>query len=70
MKKIVHLIVRPDGSTRASHAKGRPRIAADEVAIKITLDFPPSWGTVIHEMTVKMPEAPTVVDKEVVQRAS
>ena len=58
MRKTVYLVVRADGDVRAAK---RPRIAADEVAIPIILDFPPGWGRTLDAITINMPDPPTVV---------
>jgi hypothetical protein len=57
MKKTVYLVVRADGDVRAAK---RPRIAADEVAIPVILDFPPGWGRTLDAITITMPEPPKV----------
>lgn len=58
--KVTHfLIIRADRSVRV--AKKTNRMQPDEVAVKIVLDFPDSWGNVIGEVSIDMPEfTPTV----------
>lgn len=52
--KITHyLVIRPDQTVRVAK---RPRLASDEVAIKVVLDYPPSWGKVIGEINVAVPD--------------
>lgn len=60
-KQIVYLVVRYDGEIRAAK---RPRIASDEIAVAVTLNFPPGWGKVTQQIEIQMPEPPTVTDAE------
>lgn len=60
-KQIVYLVVRSDGEIRAAK---RPRIASDEIAVAVTLDFPSGWGKVTQQIEIQMPEPPVVVDAE------
>lgn len=60
-KRVVHLIVRADGTVRAKAYARRPNVAADEVAFKITLNFPGDWGKVVDSgLELTMPAAPTL----------
>lgn len=53
--KVTHfLIIRADRSVRV--AKKTNRMQPDEVAVKIVLDFPDSWGNVIGEVSIDMSE--------------
>lgn len=41
--------------------------ARDEVAIKVVLNFPDSWGRVVAEVDLTMPEMVPAVEVEVVE---
>jgi hypothetical protein len=60
-KQTVYLVIRADRSVRAAK---RPRLAADEVAISVTLEFPETWGRVIDSLRVAVPDfAPSLGDR-------
>jgi hypothetical protein len=44
VKVTAYLMIRADKTLRLAK---RPRLHADEVAVKIVLDFPDSWGRVL-----------------------
>jgi len=50
---IAYLVIRTDQTIRVAK---RPRIAADEVAIKLNLIFPPGWGRVIGQLDIAVPD--------------
>jgi hypothetical protein len=45
-KTTYYLVIRADRTVRIAK---RPRIMADEVAIRIELDFPAGWGRVLAD---------------------
>lgn len=52
------LVVRSDGDVRVAK---RPRLAADEVAWKVTVHMPEGWGEVSDDrIDIHMPPPPTV----------
>ena len=53
MKQTVILVIRADRSTRIAK---RPRLAADEVGIRINLDFPNNWGKVVGDIDITVPD--------------
>jgi hypothetical protein len=54
MRESIYLVIRADRSVRAAR---RPRLAGDEVAIRINLTFPDSWGKVLpDEVTITVPD--------------
>ncbi len=55
MIKTVYLVVRADGDVRVAK---RPRIAADEVAMKLNVTIPDGWGRVVGSLDVVVPEPP------------
>jgi hypothetical protein len=58
MKHTVILVIRADRTTRVAK---RPRLAADEVGVRINLDFPNNWGRVIGDIDIAVPDfAPEV----------
>jgi hypothetical protein len=54
MLKVVYLIVRADQTVRLT--KGRIRLAADEVAIPIRINFPDSWGKTLSGIEIDLPD--------------
>lgn len=52
-QQIAYLVVRVDGSIRVAK---KPRIGADEIAIRLHLVFPDNWGKVISDLTVEIPD--------------
>lgn len=56
---IAYLVIRADQSMRIAK---RPRLSQDEVAVKLNIQFPPNWGTVIGEATVLVPNLVTKVE--------
>lgn len=62
--RIAYLVVRPDMSLRIS---ARPRIAPNEVRVKLTLKFPDSWGREVGAITIDMPDCPPEVSFEPVE---
>jgi hypothetical protein len=40
----------------------RPRLASDEVSIRLRLTFPESWGRCIADLSIDMPDCPPVVE--------
>lgn len=62
-----YLILRADGEARLT--KRFPRqIGADEVAVRVKVTWPESWGRMIKTIEVGMPGPPTIDDTEVVPR--
>lgn len=59
-KQIVYLIVRADRTVRAKHYARRPTVRADEIAFKVTLNFPDSWGKIVEGFELTMPETPSI----------
>lgn len=57
--KTAYLVVRPDMSLRIA---ARPRLASDEVSIRLRLTFPESWGRCIADLSIDMPDCPPVVE--------
>ena len=57
MTKTVYLVVRADGEVRVAK---RPRIAMDEVGVRLNIVMPPGWGTVVSSVDVTMPDPPVV----------
>ena len=54
MRESVYLVIRADRSVRAAR---RPRLNKDEVAIRINLVFPDTWGKVLPEqVTITVPD--------------
>jgi hypothetical protein len=61
MSKVIHyLVIRADRTVRVT--KRSPRLAADEVAIRINLEYPAHWGRVLTDaIDIKVPDfAPEV----------
>lgn len=55
-----YLVVRADGNVRIAQ---RPKLAADEVAVRLDINIPPGWGRVATgAFTVDMPAPPAVAD--------
>lgn len=48
-----YLVVRADRSTRI--VTRLPRLAADEIAVPLVLNFPDTWGRVTEPVTIEMP---------------
>lgn len=67
MKETAFLVVKADRSMRIAK---RPRLAADEVAIRLTINFPDAWGRVIADLTVDLPDEPPVATIEPVEDQS
>jgi len=63
MADIRYLVIRADRSMRVAK---RPRVAVDEVAIRLRVNFPPNWGRVLEgEVVVDVPDfTPEVVVAE------
>jgi len=62
MKKIrAYLVIRADGTVRAGI---RPRIGKDEVAYRLNIFIPPSWGAVAGDIDITLPEPPTAEVEE------
>lgn len=59
-KQLVYLIVRADGTVRAKIYARRPNLRADEIAFKITLNFPDGWGRIFVGPELDMPAVPTM----------
>jgi hypothetical protein len=53
MKEIVYLVIGPDRSVRAAK---RPRVADNEILIKIALKYPDNWGRVVQTMEIDVPD--------------
>lgn len=51
--EVVYLVIRADRTYRVAR---KPRIAPDEVALKINLRYPASWGKVFGEVNIDMPD--------------
>lgn len=64
-RQVAYLVIRADRKARV--VTRRPKLFADEVAIKMNLDFPEHWGKVLSdEITVKVPDfAPEVQYEQV-----
>lgn len=61
----VHVVYLVIGADRSVRAVKRPRLGADEVAVKVNLRFPDTWGTVVGEIDITVPDfAPTVAESE------
>lgn len=59
MKIVKYLVVNADGEVRIVAGKRMPlKLAWSEVAYKIIIDMPESWGTIRGDITLTMPEAP------------
>jgi len=59
----VFLVIKPNGDMRLTK---RMRLSADEVAVRLRLEFPKSCGKEIGTVTVRLPEAiPTVTPEKV-----
>ncbi len=58
-KTTAFLVIKADRSIRVAK---KPRLQPDEVAIRVVLDFPASWGTVLPDpITIAVPDfAPDV----------
>jgi hypothetical protein len=53
-KTTYYLVIRADRSVRVGK---RPRVMADEVAIKVELEFPNHWGRVLTDpILIKVPD--------------
>jgi hypothetical protein len=63
-RETVFLVIRVDKTVRAAK---KPRIAADEVAVRIDLNYPDSWGKVLSgNLEVNVPDfAPEVASEQV-----
>ena len=59
MKTIVYLVIRADTEVRVAK---RPKIAADEIAYRVAIDFPESWGKVVGDIALTAPEFVGAVD--------
>lgn len=57
--ETAYLVVRSDREMRIVR---RPRLAPDEVAIRLSINFPDSWGRVIGDLEINLPDAPVTVD--------
>lgn len=65
MIKTVILVVRADGAIRVA---SRPRIAADEVGVRLHIRIPDGWGKIASQsLEVSVPEPP-VTTADGVQR--
>ncbi len=59
MNRPYYLVIRADRTVRV--LRSLRTIAADEVAVKVWLTFPESWGKVVGEVHVDVPDfAPEV----------
>ena len=59
-KQVAYLIVRADRTVRAKVFARRPTVRADEIAFRITLNFPDGWGRIVEGPELNMPDAPTL----------
>lgn len=64
VKETIYLVVRADRTFRVAK---KPRMNRDEVAIKVALTFPDSWGRVVAEVDLTMPEMVPAVEVEVIE---
>jgi len=62
MKIVRFLVVTASGDVRVVQ---RPRLAQDEVAVRVTITLPGGWGSVVGDLAVQMPDPPTVDDVEI-----
>jgi hypothetical protein len=70
MLNIRWLIIRADGSARVVN-RSPYNLRADEVAYRLRLTVPASWGRIVGDIDITLPEAPEVrVDEPVVDAAS
>jgi hypothetical protein len=67
MKQTHYLVIRADRTARVAK---RPRIGADEIGIRIVLDFPDTWGKVLTDpIEIKVPDfAPEVKYEQTVEQ--
>lgn len=59
----VVLVVRANGEVRVAR---RPRIAPDEIGVRLNINLPAGWGTVLGTLDIDMPEPPVVTSSGVV----
>lgn len=52
-KEIVYLVIGPDRNVRAAK---RPRVADNEILIKIALNYPDNWGRITQTLNVDVPD--------------
>lgn len=65
-RTTVYLIIRADRYMRL--AKRPPRLAMDEVAVRLNVAFPATWGQILHhqDVTISLPDfAPAAVEAEI-----
>jgi hypothetical protein len=62
--KTAYLVIRPDCSVRA--VTRLSRLKDDEVAVRLRLNFPDSWGHTIGEVTINLPDTVPTVTPEVI----
>lgn len=62
MIKSVWLVVRANGDVRVT--KRSPRLAVDEVGVRLNVVMPAGWGEVIRSVDVAMPAPPIVSAEE------
>jgi len=62
-KVTVYFVIRADRTVRVAK---KPRIAADEVAIPVDMNFPAHWGSVLTErITLNVPDfTPEVIHEQ------
>lgn len=64
MKIVRYLIVSSSGDCRITQRA--PRLGLDEVAVRVNINIPPGWGSLLAgQVEVNMPEPPQVNDVEV-----
>jgi hypothetical protein len=53
-----YLIIKADGTVRINQ---KPRLALDEIAVRVTINLPAGWGEVTPSgITIDLPDVPTV----------
>ena len=61
MIKQVYVVIRADGTVRAAK---RPRLASDEIAIKLNITMPAGWGRTTQTFDITMPDVPEATEVE------
>lgn len=62
-KQVVYLVIGADQSVRASK---RPQIKRHEIAIKVNLTFPDTWGRVVpgREINIDVPDFTPTIEQQ------
>jgi hypothetical protein len=53
VRQTVILVIRADRTTRVAR---KPRLAADEIGVRINLAFPDNWGKVVGDIDITVPD--------------